>query len=100
MPRTRDFTGTVEIFPYYQPSIRLDYQMDKDQKSPLGIPMGSYDLSVDSLGIAFSLNVVEAGIGSVDHTLLLQVDPSYTDGTFSQLELNLNATRQASPGTM
>ena len=89
-------SGTVEIFPYYQPSIRLDYQMDKDQKSPLGIPMGSYDLSVDGLGIAFSLNVVEAGIGSVDHTLLLQVDPSYTDGTFSQLELNLNATRQAS----
>ena len=101
---THDYTkngsrsqGSVSAIPYYGSAVRLDYDMDPEQKSSLGISKGSYRLTAEDEGFTFSLDVSDTGNGSVDHTFVIQADPYYYfNGMFSRVEININATQQSS----
>ncbi len=92
-------SGFIDVIQPYGNALRLNYDMDTEKKSALGIPQGSYQLYSEQLPVSLSLDVSQGQDGSVDHTLRLQAEPYVFDGVFTDLEVNINTTERSSAQT-
>ena len=88
--------GTLDVTVPYGNVFSLSYDMDTGKKSPLSIPQGSFRIYSDQISGSLSLEVADTGRGSVEHTLRLQIDPSYVGGTFGSLTVAIDATETSS----
>ena len=88
----KNLEGEMTIHGY--PDVTLEYEMDLGKVSPLGVPYGTYELTVGGESVELE---VTAGAGkSTDHTLTVKADPYNFDYMFSKLEITLNATEKGS----
>lgn len=73
------------------PLLRLDYASQDGRLSPLGLPYGSFTLTVAGLDAELSLAVRDSSSGGTDHVLAISGMADYTDGFFNDLTLTANA---------
>ena len=88
------YTGVV-----YKDGFTLDYNYDSGKTSVLGIPYGTYTLSVTRFGEtrSISLSVAAGAGGGVDHTLSMDMgDEYYKENGFRRISLIVNATDHCS----
>lgn len=76
------------------PQVTVDYQVDGRETSPLGLPYGSYDCTLENLELRFRLEVEDSPQGGSRHVLTC-LDPSGVlfGHKFHQLTVTLHAAR-------
>ena len=90
------YDGTFTINSDYDESISLKYKADTGKHSVLGIPYGSYSLSVPGEDIALSMTVSEGRNGSTDHVVTIQDNGYAFGGEFTRMDLTINTTEKSS----
>lgn len=90
------YDGTLTINSDYNESVSLKYKADTGKHSVLGIPYGSYSLSVPYEEVSLSMTVSEGKSGSTDHVITIQDNGYNFGGEFSRMDLTINTTEKSS----
>lgn len=90
------YKGEASVNDGYNNSASLRYDADTSKHSALGIPYGSYDLSVPGEGIQYSMEVSAGKSGSTDHVITLRGSEYMFGSAFSRLDLTVNTTSKSS----
>lgn len=90
------YNGEITIYDGYSESGSLSYNADTGKRSVLGIPHGSYSLSIPYEDVNLSMKVSEGKSGSTDHVITIQGGAYAFGGEFTRLDLTVNTTEKSS----
>lgn len=86
-------SGTLRLSAGDTGILTVDYASEDGRISPLGLPYGSFTLSVPSLEPTLSLTVRDGADGGTDHVLSVSGLEAYVGGLFNDLDLTVNAVQ-------
>lgn len=90
------YSGEVTLNDGYSESVSLSYNADTGKRSVLGIPHGSYSLSMPYEDVSLSMKVSEGRNGGTDHVITI-LDNGYAfGGEFTRMDLTINTTDKSS----
>lgn len=84
-------SGTFTLYIDSEPC-SVNYDIQPDKKSPIGVPYGTYSLYIPDTPVSLSLSVGDGANGGSDHVITLSGSRDFFGDLFSTLSMTVNVT--------